>query len=166
VNPPGLAPGPFCGPEFLCLRVRTFQSSRSFCTACGSTGLTSTGRRLPRNAHKEITGFPRHSGKDVPAGTVAVVRSLDAWRAPEGATALSTLIRQRHLTPSCGGHAPTAERTVGPARIVMESLTPKPGIREQYRHTGAISRGLGCNASGNGTAYPQIGSSAATMPCW
>jgi hypothetical protein len=85
----------------------------------------------PRNAHKEITRFPRHGGKDVPAGTVAVVRSLDAWRAPEGATALSTLIRQRHLTPSCGGHAPTAERTVGPARIVMESLTPKPGIREQ-----------------------------------
>jgi hypothetical protein len=94
VNPLAWRPGFFCGPEFLCLRVRTFQSSRSFCTACGSTGLTSTGRRLPRN------------------------------------------------------------------------LTPKPGIREQYRHTGAISQGLGCNASGNGTAYPQIGSSAATMPCW
>src|SRR5438552_5056988 len=73
------------------------------------------------------------AGKDVPAGTVAVVRSLDAWRAPEGATALSTLIRQRHLTPSCGGLAPTAERTVGPARIVEESLTPSPGIREQHR---------------------------------
>jgi hypothetical protein len=34
---------------------------------------------------------------------------------PQRATALSTLIRQRHLTPSCGGLAPTAERTVGPA---------------------------------------------------
>jgi hypothetical protein len=29
--------------------------------------------------------------------------------------------------------APTAERTVGPARNVVESLTSKPGIREQHR---------------------------------
>jgi hypothetical protein len=28
-----------------------------------------------------------------------------------------TLIHQRHLTPSCGGHAPTAERTLNPARM-------------------------------------------------
>ena len=62
-----------------------------------------------------------------------MVRSLDAWRALERATALSTLIRQRHLTPSCGGHDPTAERTVGPARMIVESLTPRPGIREQHR---------------------------------
>jgi hypothetical protein len=110
-------------------------SSQSFCTACGSTGRSSTGRqrRLPRSAHKEITGFPRHAGKDVPPRTVAVVRPSDAWRAPERVTALSTLIRQRHLTPSCGGRAPTAERTVGPARIVGGSLTPRPGIREQHR---------------------------------
>jgi hypothetical protein len=46
------------------------------------------------------------------------------------ATAFATLIRQRRLTPSCGGHAPTAERTVGPARMIVESLTPRPGIRE------------------------------------
>jgi hypothetical protein len=25
-------------------------------------------------------------------------------------------------------------RGVGPARISLESLTPRPGIREQYRH--------------------------------
>src|SRR5262249_14457035 len=43
-------------------------------------------------------------------------------------------IHQRRLTPSCGGHAPTAERTVGPARMIAESLTPKPGIREHNRH--------------------------------
>src|SRR4030095_10735506 len=35
---------------------------------------------------------------------------------------------------------PTAERTVGPARIVMESLTPKPGIREHYRPQAVIER--------------------------
>jgi hypothetical protein len=62
-----------------------------------------------------------------------VVRSSDFLRASERATALATLIRQRRLTPSCGGHAPTAERTVGPARMIVESLTPRPGIREHNR---------------------------------
>ena len=38
-----------------------------------------------------------------------------------------------HLTPSCGGRAPTAERTVSPARMIVESLTLRPGIREQNR---------------------------------
>src|SRR5262249_49761472 len=47
-----------------------------------------------------------------------------------GETALATLIHQRRLTPSCGGQVPTAERTVGPARMIAESLTSKPGIRE------------------------------------
>src|SRR5580700_11952715 len=70
------------------------------------------------------------AGKVVPSGTVAVVRSSDFLRASERATALATLIRQRRLTPSCGGYAPTAERTVGPARMIVESLTPRPGIRE------------------------------------
>jgi hypothetical protein len=50
------------------------------------------------------------AGKVVPAGTVAVVRSSDFLRALERATALSTLIRQRRLTPSCGGHAPTFDQ--------------------------------------------------------
>jgi hypothetical protein len=69
-----------------------------------------------------------------------MVSSFDFLRAPERATAIATLNRQRHLTPSCGGLTPTAERTVGPARISLESLTPSPGIREQYRHlTGMTS---------------------------
>src|ERR1700687_600833 len=45
-------------------------------------------------------------------------------------TAFATLIRQRHPMPSCGGLAPTAERTVDPARMIEESLTSDPGIRE------------------------------------
>src|SRR5215472_7093395 len=59
------------------------ESSRSFCTACGSTKPSSTGRRrrLPRNQHNEITGFRATAGKDVPAGTMAVVRSPDFLRA-------------------------------------------------------------------------------------
>jgi hypothetical protein len=64
-----------------------------------------------------------------------VVRSSDFLRAPERVTAPATLIRQRRLTPSCGEHASTAERTVGPARMIVESLTPRPGIREQNRPT-------------------------------
>jgi hypothetical protein len=35
------------------------------------------------------------------------------------------------ITPSCGGHAPTAERTLIPARTYLESLDRRPGIREQ-----------------------------------
>src|SRR5262249_28279508 len=76
---------------------------------------------------------PLRAGSNVPAGTLAMVRSSDALRTPMGGNALSTLIRQRHPNPSCGGSHPTAERTMDPASIVAESLTPRPGIREQYR---------------------------------
>jgi len=91
-------------------------------------------KKLPRSTHKRDHRVPA-TGREkvVPAGTVAVVRSFDSLRALERATALSTLVRQSRLTPSCGGHAPTAERTVGPARMIVESLTPRPGIREQNR---------------------------------
>jgi hypothetical protein len=89
------------------------------------------GCRVARTRRSQ--GSRNTAGKDVPAGTVAVVRSLDSLRALKRATALSTLIRQRHLTPSCEGQNPTAERTVGPARMIVESLTPRPGIREQNR---------------------------------
>ena len=65
---------------------------------------------------------------------MAVVRSPDFLPAlNQRETALATLIHQRRLTPSCGGQAPTAERTVGPARMITESLTLKPGIREHNR---------------------------------
>src|SRR5262245_60507051 len=67
---------------------------------------------------------------------MAVVRSPDFLRALIRETALATLIHQRRLTPSCGGQAPTAERTVGQARMIAESLTPKPGIREQSARCG------------------------------
>src|SRR3974390_2807598 len=77
------------------------------------------------------------AGKDVPAGTVAVVRSPLALRCSTEQNALHTLIHQRHPTPSCGGHAPTAERTLNPARMFSESLDRRPGIREQPRSKGA-----------------------------
>jgi hypothetical protein len=64
-------------------------------------------------------------------------------RASERATAIATLNRQRHLTPSCGGFTPTAERTVGPARMIVESLTARPGIREQNRGKTGVRRETG-----------------------
>src|SRR6478609_3562757 len=75
--------------------------------------------------------------KQTSIGRGAMVSSSDTLRAPERPTAIATLNRQRHLTPSCGGLTPTAERTVGPARISLESLTPRPGIREHNRHIAA-----------------------------
>src|SRR6516225_9804954 len=64
---------------------------------------------------------------------MAVVRSPDFLRA----------LNQRdcacNIDPPASSYAimrragPTAERTVGPARMIAESLTPKPGIREHNR---------------------------------
>ena len=78
-----------------------------------------------------IAGQPesrRSAGTNVPAGTLALVRSPLALRCSREQNALHTLIHQRHLTPSCRGQVPTAERTVDPARMFMESLTPRPEL--------------------------------------
>ena len=60
-----------------------------------------------------------------------MARSTDFMRAPNGRPRLSTLIRQPHLNPSCGGPDPTAERTVGLARTIAESLTPIPELENK-----------------------------------
>src|SRR5215472_14219844 len=105
------------------------------CIACGSTAPNSNGRRrLPLNRHNRVTTSSSSripAGDDVPAGTLAVVRSSLALRCSTEQNALHTLIHQRHLTPSCGGHAPTAKRTLDPARTIRGELDPRPGIREQ-----------------------------------
>ena len=57
------------------------------------------------------------------------------------ASALHTLIRHRHLTRSCGGHVPTAERTLDPARMFLENLTPSPELENSLgpsRHFAAM----------------------------
>jgi hypothetical protein len=78
------------------------------------------------NLQSRTTEFSpvRLAGTNVPAGTLALVRSLLVLRYSSEQNALHTLIHQRHLTPTCGGHAPTAERTLSPARMFTESLTP------------------------------------------
>src|SRR6516162_8295391 len=72
---------------------------------------------------------------NVPAGTLALVRSPLALRCSREQNALHTLIRQRHLTPSCGGRVPTAERTLDPARMFMESLTTGPELENNQGHS-------------------------------
>ena len=84
-----------------------------------------------------IGGQPssRHQREtNVPAGTLALVRSPQALRCSKEQNALHTLIHQRHLTPSCGGRAPTAERTLNPARMFTESLTPGPELENSLGH--------------------------------
>ena len=65
---------------------------------------------------------------NVPAGTLALVRSLLVLRCSRQQNAIYTLIHQRHLTRSCGGYIPTAERTLNPARMFTESLSPRPEL--------------------------------------
>ena len=117
-------------------------SSRSFYTACGSTGPSSTGRqrRLPRNAHKEIIEFPQYSAKRRPCRDVGggeIARFLACARKGDRAFNIDPPTSSYAIMR---GLAPTAERTVGPARIVEESLTPRPGIREQNRPKADIQR--------------------------
>ena len=64
-----------------------------------------------------------------------MVRSPLALRCSREQNALHTLIRHRHLTPSCGGRVPTAERTLDPARMFMESLTTGPELENSQGHT-------------------------------
>src|SRR3712207_9339628 len=95
---------------------------------------TSTGphRRPPNKQHESLTRFPPTAGSKVPAGTLALARSPQALRGPLGQSALHTLIRQRHLTPSCGRPVLTAERTLDPARMCTESLTPNPELENAW----------------------------------
>jgi hypothetical protein len=105
-------------------------------------------------SNNEIKGFPQHGGKRCPCrddGGGEIARFFAS--SPIRETALATLIHQRRLTPSCGGQASTAERTVGPARIIAESLTRKPGIREQNRHLCDVARSRVTSAFG-GKADP------------
>src|SRR5579859_1321589 len=108
-------------------------SSRSFCTACGSTepSLTGRRRRLPRSTHKEITGFPRHGGKSRPCrdgGGGEIVRFFACVRKDDRACNIdppaSSYAIMRRACPYRGENS-------GPGKDDVESLTPRPGIREQ-----------------------------------
>src|SRR6516165_6686329 len=109
-------------------------SLRSFCTACGSTKPSSTGRRrrLPFSEHNGITEFLPHGGKRRPSrddGDGKFDRFCARVRMDDRDCNIEPPASP--YAPSCGGLVPTAERTVGPARTIAESLTSRPGIREQ-----------------------------------
>jgi Transposase IS116/IS110/IS902 family len=91
-------------------------------------------RRPLIRLHRRTTEFRRPAGANVPAGTLALARSPQALRCSKEQNALHTLIHQRHLTPSCGGLAPTAERTLNPARMFTESLTLRPELENSLGH--------------------------------
>ena len=116
-------------------------SLRSFCTACGSTKPSSTGRRrrLPFSEHNGITEFLPHGGKRRPSrddGDGKFDRFCARVRMDDRDCNIEPPASP--YAPSCGGLVPTAERTVGPARTIAESLTSRPGIREHYRHRADI----------------------------
>ena len=90
-----------------------------------------------KDVHGELDPTPgireRDSHIDPPASSYAIMRRARPYRGenpepgkdvtesltprPELENAIHTLIHQRHLTPSCGGPVPTAERTLNPARM-------------------------------------------------
>ncbi len=106
-------------------------SRRSSRIAWGVMEPTSSGqarrRQLSRNNLQEF----RESGSDVPVGTVASARSIQALRGLTEASAIHTLIRQRPPTPSCRGHSPYCGENSEPGRRITESLTSNPRVREQ-----------------------------------
>src|SRR5262245_65934463 len=81
---------------------------------------------------------------------MAVVRSPQALRCSREQNALHTFIHQRHPTPSCGGHVPTAERTLDPARIFTESLTPGPELENSLGQQYALR-----DDKGDGSIVPK-----------
>jgi hypothetical protein len=78
--------------------------------------------------YNRINEFRVAAEVNVPAGTLAMVRSFLVLRSSTGLNALHTLIHQSHPMPSCGGPASTAERTMNPARTNEESLTMDPEL--------------------------------------
>src|ERR1700716_2981418 len=86
-------------------RLRSRASSRSFCIACGSTEPNSTGRRrlLPSKGEFRV---PANGGKRRPCRDDGDGEFDRFCASVRRATAIATLNRQRHLTPSCGGIAP------------------------------------------------------------
>src|SRR5205807_8925109 len=111
-------------------RLPSLESLPSFCTGSGSKAPNSRGdqRRLLINLHSRTAEFPPTSGNQCPCRDAGVGAIAPGIAMLKRANALHTLIHQRHLTPLCGGHAPTAERTLHPARMLTESLTQQPEL--------------------------------------
>ena len=77
----------------------------------------------------------RSAGPNVPAGTLAVVRSLLVLRCSREQNALHTLIHQRHLYAIMRRTRPYRGENSAPGKDVNGELDPTSGIREQARPT-------------------------------
>ena len=104
---PGLRSEPGCAKP----RLPSLESLLSFCTECGSTAPNSNGqRRPPISLRSRTTGSRDTAGKQRPCRDAGVGEIAPGFAMLREQTALHTLIRQRHLTPSCGGHVPCTLR--------------------------------------------------------
>src|SRR5436853_6904480 len=94
---------------------------------------------LLTNMHSRTAEFPPTSGNQRPCRDAGVGAIAPGFAMLKRASALHTLIRQRHLTPSCGGHVPTAERTLDPARMLRVSLNRGPELENSQDQIGKNS---------------------------
>jgi hypothetical protein len=102
----------------------------SFCIGCGSKAANSSGhqRRLLISLHSRTTEFPPTSGNRRPC------RDAGVGAIAPGFAMLERAKRASHIDPPASSHAimqragPTAERTLDPARMFAESLTPRPEL--------------------------------------
>jgi hypothetical protein len=126
-------------------RLRLPENLPSFCTGCGSMVPNSNGhqRRLPTKQHSKTIEFPPTAGGNQgPCRDAGVGAIAPGFAMLKKASALHTLIRQRHPTPSCGGHAPTAERTLNPARTFWRDLTAGPELENSQGTDARIESAL------------------------
>ena len=104
-------------------------------------------REPPCNPHDPNVEFSPKGEVSRPCRDVAMARSPLALRCPRRQSALYTLIRQSHQAPSCGGHRPNAERTVGLARDFIGSLTLDPELENSQGQQHACRRARRYGAS-------------------
>ena len=123
-------------------RLRSLESLPSFCTECGSKAPNSNGhqRRPLISLHSRTTESPPTSGSQRPCRDAGVGEIALGLAMLKTAKRDSHIKHQRHLTPSCGGYTPTAERTLNPARMFMESLTPRPELENSQGHSRRLKR--------------------------
>jgi transposase len=93
-------------------------------------------KETPTKQHSKTIEFPPTAGGNQgPCRDAGVGAIAPGFAMLKKASALHTLIRQRHPTPSCGEHAPTAERTLNPARTFWRDLTAGPELENSQGHS-------------------------------
>jgi transposase len=135
------------------------ESSPSFCTGCGSMAPSSNGhrRRLLLNLHNQVIEVPHTSGRRRPC------RDGGGGEIALGLAMLKTAKRASHIDPPASSyaimrraHVPTAERTLDPARMIAESLTPGPELENDQDPFQTKLPNLACGSMA-GNAWEPLG---------